>query len=161
MNLVRHGRSTTSELGLRRHESPPSTREFCPLLFQKALDWVGEETGLTPSTKWLACGYYAVVFNKTKVFLIVIILRWKVHPQKTINGKRNFKRSLSFPFVDKRNQFLTKLFFVELKLVFCLVERLACFWNNQGTQLGYFGFSSDWDDRMGAKIPETSNKPPH
>ena len=116
----------------------PSTREFCPLLFQKALDWVGEETDLTPSTKWLACGYYAVVFNKTKVFLIVIILRWKVHPQKTINGKRNFKRSLSFPFVDKRNQFLTKLFFVELNLVFCLVERLACFWNNQCTQRGYF-----------------------
>ena len=130
----------------------PSTREFCPLLFQKALDWVGEETDLTPSTKWLACAYYAVISNKTKVFIIIIIiLRWKVHSKKTLNGKRNFKRSLSFPFVDKRNHFRTKLFFAELNLVFCMVERLACFWNNQGTQRGYFGFSSDGDDR---RIPE-------
>ena len=60
--------------------------------------------------------------------------------------KRNFKRSLSFPFVDKRNHFLTKLFLIELNLVFCMVERVACFWNNQGTQRGYFGFSSDGDE---------------
>ena len=82
------------------------------------------------------CAYYAVVFNKTKVFLLIIILRWKVPPQKTINGNRNFKRSFSFPFVDKRSLFLTKLFFEELNLVFCKVERLACFWDNQGTQGG-------------------------
>ena len=82
------------------------------------------------------CAYYAVVFNKTKVFLLIIILRWKVPPQKTINGNRNFKRSLSFPFVDKRSLFLTKLFFEELNLVFCKVERLAWFWDNQGTQGG-------------------------
>ena len=100
------------------------------------------------------------VLNKTKVFRLIIILRWKVPPQKTINGKRNFKRSLSFPFVDKRNLFLTKLFFEELNLVFCKVERLACFWNNQGTQEGYSRFSSDGDDRMGAKIPGTFNKTP-
>ena len=67
------------------------------------------------------CAYYAVVFNKTKVFLLIIILRWKVPPQKTINGNRNFKRSFSFPFVDKRSLFLTKLFFEELNLVFCKV----------------------------------------
>ena len=42
-----------------------------------------------------------------------------------------------------------------------MVERLACFWNNQGTQRGYFGFSSDGDDRMGVKMPGTSNKTPH
>ena len=84
----------------------PSNREFCLLLFQKALDWLGEGTDLTPSTKWLACAYYAMVFNKTKVFLLIIILRWKVAPQKTINGKRNFKKSLSFPSVDKGNLFL-------------------------------------------------------
>ena len=138
----------------------PSSREFCPLLFQKALDWLGEETDLTPSTKWLACAYYTVVFNETNVFLLIIILGWKVAPQKTINGKRKFKRSLSFPFVDKRNLFLTKLFFEELNLVFCKVERLACFWNNQGTQGGYSRFSSDGDDRMGVKIPGTSNKTP-
>ena len=82
------------------------------------------------------CAYYAVVFNKTKVVLLIIILRWKVPPQKTINGNRNFKRSFSFPFVDKRSLFLTKLFFKELNLVFCKVERLACFWDNQGTQGG-------------------------
>ena len=142
----------------------PSNREFCPLLFQKALDWVGEETDLTPSTKWLgACAYYAVVFNKTKVFLLIIILRWKVPPQKTINGNRNFKRSFSFPFVDKRSLFLTKLFFKELNLVFCKVERLACFWDNQGTRGGgggYSRFSSDGGGRIGAKIPGTFNKTP-
>ena len=88
------------------------------------------------------CAYYAVVFNKTKVFLLIIILRWKVPPQKTINGNRNFKRSFSFPFVDKRSLFLTKLFFEELNLVFCKVERLACFWDNQGTQGGGGGLLS-------------------
>ena len=39
-----------------------------------------------------------------------------------------------------------------------MVERLDCFWTNQGTQRGYSGFSSDGDDRMDAKIPGTSNK---
>ena len=71
--------------------------------------------------------------------------------------KRNFKRSLSFPFVDKRNHFLTKLFFIELNLVFCMVERLACFWNNQGTQRAYFGFSSDVDE---SKNPWDFKQPP-
>ena len=100
-------------------------------------------------------------FPRRPKFFIIIILRWKVHPQKTINGKRNFKRSLSFPFVDKRNHyFLTKSFFVKLNLVFCMVEGLACFWKNQGTQRGYFGFSSDGDDRIGVKMPGTSNKTP-
>ena len=82
------------------------------------------------------CAYYAVVFNKTKGFLLIIILRWKVPPQNTINDNRNFKRSFSFPFVDKRSLFLTKLFFEELNLVFCKVERFAYFWDNQGTQGG-------------------------
>ena len=83
----------------------PSNREFCPLLFQKALDWVGEETDLTPSTKWLACVYYAVVFNKTKVFIIIIILRWKVHLQKTINGKEKFQKKSQFPFCRQTKPF--------------------------------------------------------
>ena len=108
------------------------------------------------------CAYYAVVFNKTKGFLLIIILRWKVPPQKTINDNRNFKRSFSFPFVDKRSLFLTKLFFEELNLVFCKVERFAYFWDNQGTQGvgGYSRFSSDGGGRIWAKIPGTSNKTP-
>ena len=105
------------------------------------------------------CAYYAVVFNKTKVFLLIIILRWKVPPQKTINGNRNFKRSFSFPFVDKRSLFLTKLFFEELNLVFCKVERLACFWDNQGTQGGggaTLDFQVTGGVELGQKSPQKS-----
>ena len=99
-------------------------------------------------------------FQQDQRFSSYYYFRVESTPQKTINGKGKFKRSLSFPFVDKRNLFLTKLFFEELNLVFCKVERLACFWNNQGTQGGYSRFSSDGDDRMGVKIPGTSNKTP-
>ena len=84
----------------------------------------------------------------------------KYTDKRQLMAREISKRSLSFPFVDKRNLFLTKLFFEELNLVFCKVERLACFWNNRGTQGGYSRFSSDGDDRMGAKIPGTSNKTP-
>ena len=76
-------------------------------------------------------------FQQDQRFSSYYYFRVESTPQKTINGKGKFKRSLSFPFVDKRNLFLTKLFFEELNLVFCKVERLACFWNNQGTQGGF------------------------
>ena len=69
----------------------PSSREFYPLLFQKALDWLGEEADLTPSTKWLACAYYTVVFNKTNVFLLIIILGWKVPLKRQLMARENSK----------------------------------------------------------------------
>ena len=51
-----------------------------------------------PSTKWLARVHDVVVF-KTKV------LHFKIEntPIKDTNGKRKFKRMLSFLFVDKRH----------------------------------------------------------
>ena len=64
-----------------------------------------------PSTKWLA-SIHVVVF-KTKV------LHFKIEntPIKDTNGKRKFKRMLSFLFVDKRKLFAMKLSFEEFKLV--------------------------------------------
>ena len=63
-----------------------------------------------------------VVF-KTKV------LHFKIEntPIKDRNGKRKFKRMLSFLPVDKRKLFVMKLFFEEFNLVFFTAERLACF----------------------------------
>ena len=65
-----------------------------------------------PPTKWLARVYHVVVF-KTKV------LHFKIEniPIKDTNGKRKFKRMLSFLFVDKRKLFAMKLSFEEFKLV--------------------------------------------
>ena len=65
-----------------------------------------------PPTKWLARVYHVVVF-KTKV------LHFKIEniPIKDTNGKRKFKRMLSFLFVDKRKLFAMKLSFDEFKLV--------------------------------------------
>ena len=49
-----------------------------------------------PSTKWLTHVHHVVVF-KTKVFHFKI----ENTPIKDANGKRKFKRMLSFLFVDK------------------------------------------------------------
>ena len=75
-----------------------------------------------PSTKWLARVHHVVVF-KTKV------LHFKIEntPIKDTNGKRKFKRMLSFLFVDKRKLFAMTLHFEEFNLVFYGSERLACF----------------------------------
>ena len=63
-----------------------------------------------------------VVF-KTKV------LHFKIEntPIKDTNGKRRFKRMLSFFFVDKRKLFAMILPFEEFNLVFYGSEGLACF----------------------------------
>ena len=66
-----------------------------------------------------------VVF-KTKV------LHFKIEntPIKDTNGKRKFKRMLSFLFVDKRKLFAMKLSFEEFNLVFYRANGtlgLACF----------------------------------
>ena len=61
-----------------------------------------------PSTKWLARVHGVVAFM-TKV------LHFKIEntPIKDTNGKRKFKRMLSFLFVDKRKLFAMKLSFEE------------------------------------------------
>ena len=75
-----------------------------------------------PSTKWLARDHDVVVF-KTKV------LHFKIEntPIKDTNGKRRFKRMLSFFFVDKRKLFAMILPFEEFNLIFYGSEGLACF----------------------------------
>ena len=83
-----------------------------------------------PSTKWLARVHHVVVF-KTKV------LHFKIEntPIKDTNGKRKFKRMLSFLFVDKRKLFAMKLSFEEFNLVFYTADRSVWLVLNQGSQV--------------------------
>ena len=72
-----------------------------------------------------------VVF-KTKV------LHFKIEntPIKDTNGKRKFKRMLSFLFVDKRKLFAMKLSFEKFNRVFYTADRSA--WlvlNHQGSEV--------------------------
>ena len=84
-----------------------------------------------PSTKLLACVHDVVVF-KTKV------LHFKIEntPIKDTNGKRKFKRMLSFLFVDKRKLFAMKLSLEEFNLVFYTADRSAWLVLNQPRQRG-------------------------
>ena len=82
-----------------------------------------------PPTKWLTRVHDVVVF-KTKV------LRFKIEntPIKDTNGKKKFKRMLSFLFVDKRKLFAMKLSFEEFNLVSTWrIVALGLFWTNQGS----------------------------
>ena len=85
-----------------------------------------------PSTKWLARVHHVVVFN-TKV------LHFKIEntPIKDTNGKRKFKRMLSFLFVDKRKLFAMKLSFEEFNIVLHRrrIGALGLFWTNQGSKV--------------------------
>ena len=84
-----------------------------------------------PSTKWLA-SIHVVVF-KTKV------LHFKIEntPIKDTNGKRKFKRTLSFLFVGKRKLFAMKFCFEEFNLVFFTADRSAwlVLWTNQSSEV--------------------------
>ena len=73
--------------------------------------------------------HHVVVF-KTKV------LHFKIEntPIKDTNGKRKFKRMLSFLFVDKRKLFAMKLSFEEFNLVFYAADRTAWLVLNQARQ---------------------------
>ena len=86
-----------------------------------------------PSTKWLARDHDVVVF-KTKV------LHFKIEntPIKDTNGKRKFKRMLSFLFVDKRKLFAMKLSFEEFNLVFYTADRSTWLVLNQPRQRGFW-----------------------
>ena len=73
-----------------------------------------------------------VVVFKTKV------LHFKIEntPIKDTNGKRKFKRMLSFVFVDKRKLFAMKLSFEELNLVSTRrIVALGLFSTNQGSEV--------------------------
>ena len=56
---------------------------------------------------------------KTKV----LHFKFENTPIKDINGKRKFKRMLSFLFVDKRKLFAMKLSFGKFNLVFYTTDR--------------------------------------
>ena len=86
-----------------------------------------------PSTKWLAHVHHVVVY-KTKV------LHFKIEstPVKDTNGKKKFKRMLSFLFVDKRKLFAMKLSFVEFNRVFYTADRSAWLVLNQPRQRGFW-----------------------
>ena len=80
-----------------------------------------------PSTKWLARIHHVVVF-KTKV-----LSNFKIEnmPIKDTNGKKKFKRMLSFLSVDKPELFAMKLSFKEFTLVFFTADQSAWLILNQ------------------------------
>ena len=69
----------------------------------------------------------------------LLYFKIKNTPIKDTNRKSQFKRMLSFLFVDKRELFAIKLSFEEFNLVFfridpCGSERLACFEPNEAAR---------------------------
>ena len=95
--------------------------------------WIWHLSKCHPSTKWLAHVHHVVVF-KTNVLYFKI----KNTPIKDINGKRKFKRMLSFFFVDKRELFAMKLSFEEFNLVFFTADQSASLVLNQPRQRGFW-----------------------
>ena len=67
------------------------------------------------STKLVPRNHHAVVTR---------FLHFKVN---TKNGKRKFKRTLGFLFVDEGKRFIKKSSFEEFNLVFFTAERMVCF----------------------------------
>ena len=85
-----------------------------------------------PSTKWLAGVHHEVVI-KSKV------LHFKIEKtlRKDTNGKRKFKRMLSFLFMGKRKLFAMKLSFERNSTLFSTrrIGALGLFWTNQGSEV--------------------------
>ena len=75
------------------------------------------------STKLLPRDHRAVVTR---------FLHFKV---KTKNGKRKFKRMLSFLLVEEGKLFIKKSSFEEFNLVFFTAERMVCSNRNQGSEV--------------------------
>ena len=75
------------------------------------------------STKLLPRDHHAVVTR---------FLHFKV---KTKNGKRKFKRMLSFLFVEEGKLFIKKSSFEEFNLVFFTAEHMVCSKCNQGSEV--------------------------
>ena len=65
------------------------------------------------------------------------VLHFKIESTtiKDANGKRKFKRMLSFLFVDKRKLFAKKLSFEEFNLVFYTADRSVWLVLNQGYEV--------------------------
>ena len=65
------------------------------------------------------------------------ISRLKIHRWKTKNGKRKFKRMLSFLFGEEEKLSIEKLSFEEFNLVFLTTELMVCF-EMQPTQWSFY-----------------------
>ena len=85
-------------------------------------------------SKWLARVHDGTVFKT-----IVLHLKIENTPIKGTNGKRKFKRMLSFLFVEKRKLVFMKLFFEEFNLVFYTAGRSAWLVLNQPRQRALTG----------------------
>ena len=105
--------SQTKSVKSRKPQSPTNVQWSCQPFRGWGKKRIWHLCKCHPSTKWLARDHDVVVF-KTKV------LHFKIEntPIKDTNGKRKFKRMLSFLFVDKRKLLPMKLSFEEFNLFF-------------------------------------------
>ena len=137
--------SQTKSVKSRKPQSPTNVQWSCQPFRGWGKKRIWHLSKFFPSTKWLA-SIHVVVF-KTKV------LHFKIEntPIKDTNGKRKFKRMLSFLFVDKRKLFAMKLSVKEFNLVFYTADRSA--WlvlNQQGCEVfeGTLGtFRTKWSKK--------------
>ena len=77
--------------------------------------------GYPVSTKWLLRNHHADVLRRVLHFKV------KKYTVKKKNGKRKFKRMISFLFVEKGKLFIKKPSFEEFNLVFFTAEPMVCF----------------------------------
>ena len=123
--------SQTKSVKSRKPQSPSNVQWSCQPFRGWGKKRIWHLSKCHRSTEWLTRFHHVVVF-KTKV------LHFKIEntPIKDTNGKRKFKRMLSFLFVDKRKLFAMKLPFEEFNLVFYTADRSA--WlvlNQQGSEV--------------------------
>ena len=125
--------SQTKSVKSRKPQSPTNVQWSCQPFRGWGKKRIWHLCKCHPSTKWLARVHDVVVF-KTKV------LHFKIEntPIKDTNGKRKFKRMLSFLFVGKRQLFAMKLSFEEFNLVFYTANRNTWLVLNQPRQRGFW-----------------------
>ena len=96
------------------------TRAQCSWIFTFTI-FGSLSDGYPFSTKWLQRYHHAEVLRQE-----LCISRLKIHRPNTKNGKRKFKRMLSFLFVEKGKLFIKKSSFEEFNLVFFTSEHMVC-----------------------------------
>ena len=111
--------------------SPTNVQWSCQPFRGRGKKWIWHLCKCNPSTKWLARVHDVVVF-KTKV------LHFKIEntPIKDTNGKRKFKRMLSFLFANKQRFSLWHCLSRNLTLFSTRrIGALGLFWTNQGSEV--------------------------
>ena len=112
--------------------SPTNVQWSCPPFRGKGKKRIWHLCKLSSINKMAGARSWCGGF-KTKVLYIKI----ENTPIKDTNGKRKFKRILSFLFVDKRKLFAVKLPFEEFNLVFYTADRSAWLVFNQPRQRSF------------------------